>query len=401
MTESKILTVTQLNMYVRTLLESTECLKDVYVVGEISNFTNHYKTGHFYFSIKDESGLIRAVMFKTYTGNLKFTPQNGMRVICRGRVSLYERDGQYQMYVSSMQPDGLGALSLAFEQLKEKLQKEGLFDDIHKKPIPKIPLKIGVITSPTGAAFQDVLNVLKRRFPVAKVILFPVLVQGDNAAPQMVKALELCNKHNAADVIIIGRGGGSIEDLWAFNDEALARAIFASRIPVISGVGHETDFTISDFVADLRANTPTAAAELATPDRAELTLALAQKKAYLLTALKRSFGEKRLMLQAIENKQCLKNPLYSVNMHRMELDNIQNRFTQSFKNRVATDRKIFSSSVATLHAMSPLAVLARGYSVTLKDNIPITSVKDLQTGDMITVKLNKGSINARVEDKNE
>ncbi len=401
MTEPKILTVTQLNMYVRSLLESTACLKDVYVVGEISNFTNHYKTGHFYFSIKDESGLIRAVMFKTYTGNLKFTPQNGMRVICRGRVSLYERDGQYQMYVSDMQPDGLGALSLAFEQLKEKLQKEGLFADIHKKPIPKIPLKIGVITSPTGAAFQDVLNVLKRRFPVAKVILFPVLVQGDNAAPQMVKALELCNKHNAADVIIIGRGGGSIEDLWAFNDEALARAIFASHIPVISGVGHETDFTISDFVADLRANTPTAAAELATPDKTELSLALAQKKAYLLTALKRSYSEKRLILQAIQNKQCLKNPLYSVNMRRMELDSIQNRFTQSFKNRIANDRKIFSSSVATLHAMSPLAVLSRGYSVALKNNVPVLSSDDLQKGDMITVKLNKGSVSARVEDKNE
>jgi exodeoxyribonuclease VII large subunit len=401
MTEPKILTVTQLNMYVRSLLESSVYLKDVYIVGEISNFTNHYKTGHFYFSLKDESGLIRAVMFKTYTGKLKFVPQNGMRVICRGRVSLYERDGQYQLYVTQMQPDGLGALSLAFEQLKEKLEKEGLFDEAHKKPIPKMPLNIAVITSPTGAALQDILNVLRRRFPVAKVLLFPVLVQGDGAAPQMVQALKTCNRLKCADVIIIGRGGGSIEDLWAFNEEILARAIYESEIPVISGVGHETDFTISDFVADLRANTPTAAAELATPDKFELVNIINQKKAYLLTALKRSYKEKRLTLEAIENKQCLKNPMFSVNMRRMELDRIFGNLLAGYKEITVNKKNIFISQIAKLDAMSPLAVLSRGYSVALRGGKPILSAKQVNIGDRIEIKLNKGSLNALVEDKNE
>ena len=260
-----ILTVTQLNQYAKSIIENDINLNNVFVVGEISNFVDHYRSGHLYMSIKDSQSIISAVMFAGNATRLKFRPENGMCVIIRGRVSIYERDGKYQLYIDDMQPDGIGSLALAFEQLKEKLSNEGLFDSQHKKTIPRVPTRIGVISSPTGAAIQDVLNVLNRRFPSVEVVFAGVHVQGENAAPSVIKAIEKLNQ-TSVDTIIIARGGGSTEDLWPFNDESLAYAIYNSRIPIISGVGHETDFTICDFVADLRAPTPSVAAELAVPD---------------------------------------------------------------------------------------------------------------------------------------
>ena len=267
-------TVSQLNTYIRSRMEEDPTLQSLFVVGEISNFTDHYRSGHLYLSLKDEKSVIRAVMFAQYARRLRFRPEDGMKVIARGRVGVYEANGQYQLYIEDMQPDGLGALNLAFEQLKQKLEKEGLFARERKKPLPKYPERIGVITSPTGAAVQDITTILARRFPLAEIVFCPVLVQGEGAAPQIVKALEEMNRRQAADVIILGRGGGSLEDLWAFNEESVARAVAASEIPVISAVGHETDFTICDFAADCRAATPSAAAELAVPDQLALKASL-------------------------------------------------------------------------------------------------------------------------------
>ncbi|MCH5303946.1 MAG: exodeoxyribonuclease VII large subunit, partial [Ruminococcus sp.] len=266
----RIITVSQLNYYVKSLLDNDPHLTNVFLTGEISNLTDHYRSGHIYFSLKDKNAVVRAVMFAGNARNLKFKPEEGMKVIVLCRVSLYEATGGYQIYVEDMQPDGIGALTLAFEQLKKKLEEKGIFSAENKKPIPKFPKTVGVITSPTGAAVQDIRNILTRRFPSVDIVLCPVLVQGTGAPAQLINAVNLFNEYDLADVIIIGRGGGSIEDLWAFNDENLAYSIYASNIPVISAVGHETDFTICDFVSDLRAPTPSAAAELAVPDREEL-----------------------------------------------------------------------------------------------------------------------------------
>ena len=259
MQNTLVLSVSQLNRYIKMNFDADENLANIFISGEISNFTNHYRTGHLYFTLKDDSAAVRAVMFNSSAKRLKFMPEDGMKVIARGRVSVYEASGQYQLYVDDMQPDGVGALNLAYEQLKDKLQKEGLFSELHKKPLPPYAEKVGVITSPTGAAVRDIINVLGRRFPYAEIVFCPVLVQGDGAHLQLTDAVNLFNSERAADVIIIGRGGGSIEDLWEFNDEGLARAVYNSEIPVISAVGHETDFTICDFVADMRAPTPSAA----------------------------------------------------------------------------------------------------------------------------------------------
>ena len=266
MSAGVVLSVSQLNRYVKSIIEQDYNLQTVFVQGEISNFTNHYRTGHYYMTIKDEYSSIRAVMFKSANSRLRFMPENSMNVIIKGRVSVFERDGQYQLYIDDMQPDGAGALSLAFEQLKNKLAAEGLFDESRKRPIPRFPERVGVVTSPTGAAIRDIINVISRRFPAAELILCPVQVQGASAAGQIKAAIELFNAKKAADVLIVGRGGGSAEELWAFNEEPVARAVAASEIPVISAVGHETDFTICDFAADLRAPTPSAAAEIAVPD---------------------------------------------------------------------------------------------------------------------------------------
>ena len=279
-----ILTVSQINFYIQSIVDNDPRLKSVFVCGELSNFTRHYKSGHLYFSLKDDKSLIKAVMFSSAASRLRFAPSDGMKVIVRGRISVYEPSGQYQLYVEDMQPDGAGALALAYEQLKSKLEKEGLFDSRHKKPIPQFPKKVGVITSPTGAARRDIENIISRRYPCAEIILYPVTVQGDTAPAQLVNAVEYMD--GKSDVVIIGRGGGSAEDLWAFNDERLARTIYDCNTPVISAVGHETDFTICDFVSDLRAPTPSAAAELAVPDREELFGFLLQRKDTLQRLIK-------------------------------------------------------------------------------------------------------------------
>ena len=302
-----ILTVTQLNTYAKSIVEQDTTLSNVFVMGEISNFVDHYRSGHLYMSIKDNQSVISAVMFAGNASRLKFRPENGMSVIIRGRVSIYERDGRYQLYIDDMQPDGVGALAVAFEQMKEKLSKAGLFDNEHKMRIPEIPEKIGVISSPTGAAVQDVLNVLNRRYPVAEIVFAGVQVQGDSAASTIIDAIKKLNNTDV-DVIIIARGGGSAEDLWPFNDEKLAYAIFQSAIPIISGVGHETDFTICDFVADLRAPTPSVAAELAVPDIREQKFYLSALKSALDNAIETDIKEKQYNLEQLTKSSVLKNP---------------------------------------------------------------------------------------------
>ena len=396
MEKQRILTVTQLNLYVKSLLESSSFLKEIYISGEISNFTNHYRTGHFYLSLKDDTGLIKAVMFRQNASKLKFELKNGMKIICRGKVSLYERDGQYQLYIEDIQPDGVGDLHLAFEQLTEKLKNEGLFDESKKRKLPKIPTKVAVITSPTGAAVKDIISVLNRRFPLATVIMCPVIVQGDTAPPQLIQAIKEVNKLRCADVIIIGRGGGSLEELWAFNDEALARTIRASAIPVISAVGHETDFTICDFAADLRAPTPSAAAELCVPDTAELLNSIRNKRAILHRSLQRIFETKTFILKALMDKPCLRSPHYMIEVLKLKIDKSTSSIFNSYNHKVKDYRKYLSVEIGKLHALSPLAVLSRGYSILYANDSIIKSVDNLNISDDISVKTSDGEVFATV-----
>ena len=389
-------TVSQLNNYVKTMIDSDPCLTYIYVVGEISNFTNHYKTGHFYLTLKDSSCAIKAVMFRSNAARIKFEPQNGMKVICRGRASLFERDGSFQFYIDEMQPDGAGALHVAFEQLCEKLKNEGLFDEAHKKPIPKFPERIAVITSPTGAAVQDMKNVISRRCPCVEVVMCPVLVQGDGAAAQLCEAVEKVNELNCADVIIIGRGGGSIEDLWAFNDETLARTIFNSKIPMISAVGHEIDFTVCDFVSDLRAPTPSAGAELAVPDINDVRFMLSRLEGGVLSAYGNRISNLRSRVKLSAESYVLKNPENYIFALREKLNLDSTKMKSSFSNRLSESREAFAALCAKLDAMSPLATIARGYSVTYVDKKPIKSVDEVNLNDCLNVKLVDGVINCTV-----
>lgn len=398
MENKRVLTVTQLNMYVKSLLESNQNLADIYISGEISNFTNHYKSGHLYMSIKDETGVIKAIMFRQYASKLQFAPKDGMKIIVRGRVSLYERDGTYQLYIVAMKQAGLGELQLKYEQLKEKLSNEGLFSPEFKKPLPSIPSKVAVITSPTGAAVQDILNILKRRFPSVTVVMCPVQVQGELAAPQLIEAVNEVNRKNCADVIIIGRGGGSIEDLWAFNDETLARTIFASKIPVISAVGHETDFTICDYVADKRAPTPSAAAELAVPDRAELKIRIDRYIINLNTALKRNYQQNLLKLQSLMNKQCMKNPLFYITLKGQTVDLLENRLNKAYEKVFSKNNAEFLKIASKLNSLSPTNVLLRGYSVIYKDNKIISSKDDLKKGDRVELTFSDGTRVAEISE---
>lgn len=391
-----ILTVSQLNLYAKSLLEQDINLNNVFVTGEISNFTDHYRTGHLYMSIKDNSASISAVMFASNASKLKFRPENGMSVIVRGRVSIYERDGRYQLYIDDMQPDGVGALALAFEQTKERLSKAGLFDTEHKKKIPQTPQKIGVISSPTGAAVQDVLNVLGRRFPMAEVVFAGVQVQGDNAAPTIIQAIKMMNDCTNVDTIIIARGGGSAEDLWPFNDEELAYAIYNSRIPIISGVGHETDFTICDFVADLRAPTPSAAAELAVPDMREQKYYISSLKASLENAVEVYIRELEYELERVTKSSVLQNPEKIIESSEMYLDTLNTRINNIFKNAVTECSSDFAMICSRLEALSPLKVLARGYSIAKKDVNIIKDSKDISVGDIISLQFANGSAKAEI-----
>ena len=390
------ISVSALNEYIKALLEGTPFLHHVYLRGEISNFTNH-RTGHFYFSLKDEGGIVRAVMFRGNASRISFVPENGMKVLVRGSVSLFVRDGSYQIYVNEMEPDGVGALYLAFEKLKKKLAAEGLFDEARKRPLPKIPSKIGVITSPTGAAVRDIMNILGRRFPYAEVLLYPSLVQGTEAAPQLAAGLRYFNKTRSADVIIIGRGGGSMEDLWAFNDEALAREIAASAIPVISAVGHETDFTIADFVADRRAPTPSAAAELAVPDTAELMQKFLNITGHTNLLLGRKIERARAAVSDLASNRVLTDPEGLLSERRMLLTYLSDRIGALTENSLILLRSRFTESASKLEAMSPLAILSRGYAVaTDEEGNAVRSIKTLRADDAVNIRLSDGVVKAQV-----
>ncbi len=390
-----VYSVSELNNFVKSLLDNNENLKNVFVTGEISNFKNHY-SGHMYMTIKDEGGAIKAVMFSSYASRLKFIPENGMKVIIFGSVSLYSKDGSYQLYITDMQPDGIGALNLAYEQLKEKLLKEGLFNHETKKAIPLFPQKIGVATAPDGAAVRDIFSVLKRRFPLAEIVFCPVAVQGASAAPEIANAIKLFNDKNACDVLIIGRGGGSLEDLWAFNEEILARAIFESKIPIISAVGHETDFTIADFVADLRAPTPSAAAELAVPDIIELKSDLLGLKQHLTVLIKNRINYEREYLENAEKRLSILSPVNKILNSRQELINLYEKIVNLIEIKLNDEKSKISVLSGKLNALSPLDVLSRGYSISYSNESPIKSVKDVEIGDNIKIKVTDGEIFASV-----
>ena len=395
-------TVKQLNLYVKSLIEGDLRLCDIYVTGEISNFKNHYASGHLYFTLKDNDAAIRCVMFKSYTSQIKFKVEDGLKVILRGRVSIYEKDGQFQFYAQEMHAAGIGDISLQFEQIKEKLAKEGLFDQDSKRPIPKFPKRIAVITSETGAAVQDIINILSRRWKSAEIVLCPVLVQGESAAPDMIKTLDRVYSLSDCDLIIIGRGGGSIEDLWAFNDEMLARKIYESPIPVISAVGHETDFTICDFVADLRAPTPSAAAELAVPYSYEILQKIGAYNSRLYSALQNKLDLSKSKFKLLASSSYLNRPIESLlEKPLQDIDNLSDKLILTFKSRVDDFKARLSKDLASLDALSPLKVLARGYSVAEIDSHPINSIKSVDVGDKFKLRLNDGSLICEVKEKGE
>lgn len=442
MTNQRILSIKDLNRYIRMKLESDNVLQDVWIRGEISNFT-HHSSGHMYFTLKDSDSRIKTIMFASHNQRLAFRPKEGMRVIARGNVSVYERDGQYQFYATQMQPDGIGSLYLAYEQLKKKLESEGLFDPYRKRPLPSYPRAIGVITSPTGAAVRDIIITLQRRYPMVPVLLIPVLVQGTQAAPSIVRAIELMNVQQSVDVLIVGRGGGSLEELWAFNEESVARAIYASNIPVISAVGHETDFTIADFVADVRAATPTAAAEIAVPHQQELRQQLDRFEQRLEQAMYGRIREererlnrlqrapffvhpRRYLLQHAERADRLKeqltyrmqsrlkqagerytrvqhrlmrrNPEEQILLARQRTDAGSKQLIQAMQRMVREQQLKLVSSMKQLDALSPLKVMSRGYSLVYDEQEQhlIRTISEVQLGDMVQVKVSDGQLSCQV-----
>ncbi len=395
-TAPRVLTVSQLNFYIKSLIENDSKLNIVFLSGEISNLTDHYRSGHIYLSLKDEKSVIRAVMFSGNARNLRFKPTDGMKVICRGRVAVYEPTGQYQLNIEDMQPDGIGALTLAYEQLKKKLADKGLFDSAHKKPLPRFPKTVGVITSPTGAAVQDIRNILYRRFPCINIVMCPVLVQGDSAPEQLVRAVKTLDMYNACDVIIIGRGGGSIEDLWAFNDETLANAIYDCKIPVISAVGHETDFTICDFVSDMRAPTPSAAAELAVPDKAELMSYYSSQLQYLSSFMDSQFRKNSSRLIDFQRRISLVSPQSRIDKYEKNIELLLNKSQNIVNEKYSEKSNEITKISAKLESLNPLSVLSRGYSIAEKDGVVITSSSQLNKGDNFTLEFSDGKINATV-----
>lgn len=391
------ITVTQLNEYVKMLIDSDELLQTVVVCGEISNFKNHYSTGHLYFSLKDERSLVKCVMFAGSAARLRFEPQNGMLVTVWGRVSVFPRDGAYQLYAGFMSPLGAGDQYAAFEMLKNKLSNEGLFDVSKKLPIPQFPQRIGIVTSPTGAAIRDILNILTRRWPVADTELYPALVQGVSAAKSLVDGIKYFNQTSRVDVIILGRGGGSGEDLNAFNDESLARTIYDSTIPIISGVGHETDISICDFVADLRAPTPSAAAELAVPDMNEYLAILHSFLNRSLSALNKKIEYYDLKLQNFFSSPVLRNPIRYLEDRENELIYFTNRIESSYKMIVKESEADFSKLVSRMEDLNPLTVLSRGYTIVRKQKAVVKSASELDSGDLVKIVFADGSVDAKVE----
>ena len=389
------ISVTDLNKYIKDKIANDEALNNVLVKGEISNFKNHY-TGHMYFTLKDENSLIKCIMFKTYTSNLKFMPKDGMKVMVFGTVSVFERDGVYQIYCKAMQEDGMGSLYTAYEELKAKLEKEGLFDVTHKKKIPAMPKCIGVLTSNTGAVIRDIINVSTRRNPNVYIKLLPVPVQGEGAAVKIAEAIRTMNEQKLADVIILARGGGSLEDLWPFNEEIVAREIYNSELPVISSVGHETDFTIADFVADLRAPTPSAAAELAVPNIADVALKINSYKNRYQLALKKKVEFMRLRYEKCVNQRVFKEPLQKIQekyiVIDMKIKSMQNSAEAMYKDKKGNAMKL----IAKLDALSPLKTLMRGYSIVSLNGKSIKSAKDLNKDDEVELRLSDGSAKAKI-----
>ena len=399
-TNSRVLTVSQLTQYIKNLFAADSQLNRLGVSGEISNF-KHHSSGHMYFTLKDAGASVRCVMFRTQNARLTFRPGDGMRVVVGGRLSIYERDGQYQLYADTMLPEGVGSLFAAFEELKKKLAAEGLFDAEFKKAIPRIPGRIGLVTSPTGAALRDILTTLRRRFPQAEVLIVPVLVQGPEAPRQIVEAIEFLNAIPNVDVIMAGRGGGSIEELWAFNEEIVARAIFASHIPVISAVGHETDFTIADFTADVRAATPTAAAELAVPDQREIEQYLSVAAKRMASQLSRKLEHDKRYLEKLASSRVLTRPRERVEQHKQFIDTLAARL----ENRMAYLLQGYTSRVNLLDgklvALSPAAVLARGFAICLDEKGHVVrDASEVLPGRGVNIRLERGSLDAEVKQVN-
>ena len=388
-------TVSDLNLYIKEKIAGDEALNAVVVKGEISNFKNHY-TGHLYFTLKDEKSLIKCIMFKSYAERLNFVPKDGMKVMVFGSVSVFERDGIYQIYVKAMKQDGVGDLYEAYEKLKADLEKEGLFDESHKKKIPLKPEVIGVLTSQTGSVIRDIINVSTRRNPNTYIRLFPVPVQGPGAAEEIARGIKLMNEKNLADVLIIGRGGGSLEDLWPFNEEIVARAIYNSKIPIISAVGHETDFCIADFVADLRAPTPSAAAELANPDIFELKDKINVFKQRSRLALKKKIEVMNLRYEKVMASHVFKDPFKKINEYSVELDKFVRSLEISIKNKHSEQKSKFAEKVAKLDTLSPLKTLSRGYSITEKQGKIVASKKDLKKDDEVEIKFFDGTKQAKI-----
>ncbi len=413
----KYLTVSAITRYLKAKFDVDENLQTVFLKGEISNFKAH-TTGHFYFSLKDESSKINAIMFRSNASKVLFKPMDGMKVLVTGRISVYEAMGSYQIYVDEMLEDGVGNLYIAYEQLKEKLQKEGLFNKTHKKKIPKIPKRVGIVTASTGAAIRDIITTIKRRFPICETILFPTLVQGENAKDDIVRNIEMAQNYDL-DVLIVGRGGGSIEDLWPFNEEVVARAIYNSKVPIISAVGHEVDFTIADFVADLRAPTPTAAAELAVPNMSDLKKYISQLSIRLNESVLKRVNYLKLYLDSIKNSFVIKNPMIMYENKKQSLDlmnsklndlmlgkvdRLKNEMEKIKKSYVLTNPKLLykdkslevKNIIEKLELLNPLNILNRGYSITYLNSLALKSVKEVKENDLLDIKLTDGVIQSKV-----
>lgn len=394
--QQQIFEVSQINEYIKARFDADELLNALFIRGELSNY-KVYPSGHHYFTMKDANGALRCVMFRYSAQRLRFRPENGMKVIAMGRISVFPRDGAYQLYCEDLMPDGAGDLHVAFEQLKAKLDAEGLFDAAHKKPLPAYPHRIAIITSGAGAAVMDMLRILARRYPLSKVMILPVRVQGAEAPAEIAGALRYANRYQLADVIITGRGGGSLEDLWAFNDERVARAIYDSEIPVVSAVGHEPDVTISDYVADVRAATPSNGAELVAPDQQELRRRLSQLSARLGGAMGKKLTLSRRALDELAKKRVLQSPMHYIEDKRLALDYVQRRLIAASQQLLAGKKQRFIALTAKLDAMSPLKVLARGYSVTRKaDGCILRDAREVSAGDTLKIRLLHGSVSATV-----
>lgn len=395
----KILSVSQVNMYIKALLDEIPQVKNVYICGEISNFKHYYNSGHMYFTLKDDNSQLKAVMFKNDNYRLKFTPENGMKVICFGQVGVYERDGVYQLYCRDMQPDGVGALTIAFEQLKVQLAEEGLFDEEHKKAIPKYPQKIGVATSKMGAAVEDIKNVISRRYPLCEIIIVPTIVQGESAAQDIADSIRFIDENLGVDTIIVGRGGGSLEDLWAFNTEIVARAVYACKTPIISAVGHETDFTISDFVSDMRAPTPSAAAELAVPDIKSLIFQLNNFSVSIEKSLDFKISQCENSIKRYKDFFSKSNvDLFYANI-RDKMAQYNEKLKDLITRIIENQTNTLSKNAEMLDNLSPLKILSRGYSVVKNEKSDIvTDSENINVGDNVEIILSNGAFKATVNE---